>query len=209
MSNSFRWPVTRPATAQVPAARENSTMNETAASRGRCQPRPRRAALLTVTAGLVLLTAACGSSPSSSAPDGGSGGASSGPARSLLAYAQCVRAHGVPSFPDPNASGQLPASTKSLVSDPHFTAANNACRHLVKGGSSTQFAADTRHYVQFARCMRAHGVPSFPDPSTDPDGSPVFNLQHSGISPQSPQVQSAALGCMHSLHLTKLPNYRV
>jgi hypothetical protein len=57
--------------------------------------------------------------------------------------------------------------------------------------------------------MRAHGVPNFPDPATDPDGSPVFNLQHAGIDTQSPQVKAAALGCMSQLHLAKLPNYRV
>ena len=47
------------------------------------------------------------------------------------------------------------------------------------------------------------------DPATDPDGSPVFNLQHADIDTQSPQVKAAALGCMSQLHLAKLPNYRV
>lgn len=204
--NSLPWPAKRPATAQVPATHEDGTINETAGSRWhRCQMRPRRAALLGITAGLLLLTAACGGNASAGRPSG----ASSGQATAMLAYARCVRAHGVPRFPDPNANGQLPASTKNLVSDPHFTAANNACRHLISGSSSAQFAADTRRYVQFAHCMRAHGVPSFPDPSADPDGSPVFNLQHSGINVQAPQVQHAAIGCMHALHLAKLPNYRV
>jgi len=189
-------------------------MNETAGSHGRGHGHghghralPPTAALLAVTAGLVLLTAACGSPSGSSVSSSGSG-AASGPGPGMLAYAQCVRAHGVPSFPDPGADGQEPASTKNLVSDPHFTAANTACRHLVPGDASGQFVAETRQYVQFAQCVRARGVPKFPDPSTDPDGSPVFNLANSGVNVQSPQVQNAALGCQRQLHLTKLPNYR-
>lgn len=187
----------------------HGTMNETAASRWPSRKARARLGLLAVTAGLALTAAACSSSPSSSsAPASGSGAASSGHATGMLAYARCVRAHGVPNWPDPGANGQEPASTKNLASDAHFAAANNACRHLIPGGSSTQFAADTRQYVQFAQCVRAHGVPNFPDPSTDPDGSPVFNLANSGVNVQSPQVQSAALGCQRQLHLTKLPNYR-
>lgn len=41
-------------------------------------------------------------------PGVGSGHASSGPPKSaLLAFARCLRAHGVTNFPDPNAQGQL------------------------------------------------------------------------------------------------------
>ena len=80
---------------------------------------------------------------------------------------------------------------------------------IPSGGTNAQFRADLREYVRFAECMRVHGVPNFPDPATDPDGSPVFNLQHAGIDTQSPQVKTAALGCMSQLHLAKLPNYRV
>jgi hypothetical protein len=186
----------------------HSTVNQTAASRGPCRKARAWPGLVAVMAGLALAAVACSSSPSSSSAPASGSGAASEPATGMLAYAQCMRAHGVPNWPDPGANGQEPASTKNLVSDPHFTAANNACRHLVPGGTSAQFAADARQYVQFAQCVRAHGVPNFPDPSTDPDGSPVFNLQHSGIDVQSPQVQGAALGCQRQLHLTKLPNYR-
>jgi hypothetical protein len=121
-----------------------------------------------------------------------------------------MRTHGVPNFPDPNVSGQLPASVKDTSKSPGFAAASNACRYLIpSGGTNVQFQAETREYVRFAGCMRAHGVPNFPDPDTDPDGSPVFNLQHADIDVQSPQVKAAALGCMSHLHVAKLPNYRV
>ena len=204
MSNCPR-PRTRPAAAQVPASHEDGTMNETAGGRRRWY-RPRRASVLAVTAGLVLLTAACGGSPSSA----GTSGASSPFVSHELAFARCVRAHGVPKFPDPNANGQEPPSVKDISKSPRFPAASNACRYLIpSGGTTAQFRADLREYVRFAGCMRVHGVPNFPDPATDPDGSPVFNLQHAGIDTQSPQVKAAALGCMSRLHLAKLPNYRV
>jgi hypothetical protein len=34
---------------------------------------------------------------------------------------------------------------------------------------------------KLARCMRSHGVPNFPDPTTDSNG-PVFNITNAGIS---------------------------
>jgi hypothetical protein len=203
------WP-RRPATALAPASHEDGTMYETAGGRW-CRARRRRAGVLAVTVGLVLLTAACGGSLSSSGSlsSTGTGGASSTFSKEL-AFSRCVRAHGVPNFPDPNSSGQLPPSVKDISKSPGFPAASDACRYLIpSGGTNAQFAADTREYVRFAGCMRAHRVPNFPDPATDPDGSPVFNLQHADIDTQSPQVKAAALGCMSQLHLAKLPNYRV
>jgi len=67
------------------------------------QPRPRRtraAAIITVMAA-ALLTAACGgsSSSTSTASSPHAGGAASSP--SGLAFARCVRSHGIPNFPDP------------------------------------------------------------------------------------------------------------
>jgi len=35
--------------------------------------------------------------------------------------------------------------------------------------------------LKLARCMRSHGVPNFPDPTTDSNG-PVFNITKAGIS---------------------------
>jgi hypothetical protein len=206
----FRGPRTRPPTALASASHEDGTMSEAAGGR-RC--RPRQAGVLAVTAGLILLTAACssGSSSSSTSSSGTASHSRSGTSKFVsdeLAFAQCVRAHGVPEYPDPNAQGQEPASTKNLTDNPQFPAAQRACNHLISSDFSAQFRADTANYVKFAQCMRAHGVPNFPDPSADPDGSPVFNLQSANINIQAPQVRTAALGCQTQLHLSTLPNYR-
>ncbi len=68
----------------------------------------RRAGTLAVVAAVAVLATACGSA----VHVGFSGGsASAGPAafRANLAYAHCMRTHGVPNFPDPSQFiGKLP-----------------------------------------------------------------------------------------------------
>jgi hypothetical protein len=117
-----------------------------------------------------------------------------------------VRAHGVPNFPDPNVNGQEPASTKQLLdSNP---AALRACYYLIRPAPSAVAAqnhAYQREDVRFAECMRAHGVPNFPDPATESDGAPIFYL--SPAITQLPQVLATAHRCQSLLHLAQLPNY--
>jgi hypothetical protein len=189
-------------------------MNETTGGRrrrGAYRSRPWRAGVLAATAGLVLLMAACGGGPSSSpSTSTGTGGALPAFVADELAFSRCVRAHGVPNYPDPLANGQLPPNTnkQQLVSNPRLASASRACGHLIPQSVVTaQNQADLREYVRFAQCMRSHGVPNFPDPSTDSDGVPIFHLSSSGIDRQSPspQVRAAALSCMSLLHLAQLP----
>ena len=75
-------------------------------------------------AGLVLLLAACGSGSSSPAA------VSSQPA-GPVGFAHCMRAHGVPNWPDPNSSGVFDKSkvtTQQLeVSSSQLQSAQNAC----------------------------------------------------------------------------------
>jgi hypothetical protein len=58
-------------------------------------------------ASLALLAAACGSSPAS--PNAGSPASFTTAAREqrILAFARCLRSHGIPNFPDPTSQGQL------------------------------------------------------------------------------------------------------
>jgi hypothetical protein len=51
--------------------------------------------------------------------------------------------------------------------------------------------------VNFARCMRHHGMPNFPDPTNDTHGRPVFNIH---IDPNSPQISTKIHACQHLLH---------
>jgi hypothetical protein len=53
--------------------------------------------------------------------------------QAALKYAQCMRSHGVPKFPDPKAGGALTLGTKAGVdpNTPQFAAALRTCKKLV------------------------------------------------------------------------------
>jgi hypothetical protein len=56
----------------------------------------------------------------------------------LLKYAQCVRSHGVPDFPDPGQGAQSPAPAKGAAvnpNSPQVKAALSACQHLLPAGA--------------------------------------------------------------------------
>src|SRR5215467_8113665 len=90
----------------------------------------RQAGVLATVAGAVLLLAtACG------------GGNSTAPTaltayQKALAYAQCMRTHGVPRFPDPDSRGIFAVSPSELgpTNGAQFQHADKACRHLLPGG---------------------------------------------------------------------------
>ena len=104
-----------------------------------------------------------------------------------------MRGHGVSDFPDPTTlpgggfAFQMDAGPGSDLNhnDPTFTAANQACRVLGPGGnrSTAPPSADIAAELSWARCLRSHGVPSFPDPNSQgafdsskfDDTSPAFH----------------------------------
>jgi hypothetical protein len=173
-------------------------------------PITRRPGVLAVTIGLLLVTAACGSgTPSSSTPSSsgtsssGTGGVSAAYVSDKLALARCLRAHGVPDYPDPNASGQEPPNSKRLISSPQGQAAVGACSSLsnrIHNDVAAQNQAVMGEYVRFAQCMRAHGLPNFPDPAYA-EGRVEFmlNASQDGFDPHSPQVLATARQCEHVL----------
>jgi hypothetical protein len=143
--------------------------------------------VVAVLAGLAVLLAACGGgAPSASvahigstttiAPAAGSSGLpSSGNAGTQLEkFVSCMRHHGVPNFPDlvmgPN-GGAVPVGPVNIDKDsPTVQAARRACNSILPGGQAPAAAAqpitpkDQVDYIKAAACMRAHGVPDFPDP---------------------------------------------
>jgi hypothetical protein len=177
------------------------------------RPRPARtAAAIIATVGLALLAAACGGSPGSHVAQLGStttkSSTSSPSANSqkVLAFSRCVRAHGVPNFPDPNSSGALPKRQVAQLTagNPQFPAAHRACEHLLpNGGQPTQAQAQQawNDMRKFARCMRSHGVPNWPDPAptSQQDQRPFFHLPDS-IDPNAPQITTKIRACQHVLH---------
>jgi hypothetical protein len=84
-------------------------------------------------------------------------------------FAECMRSNGVPSFRDPS-SNNGPLSTNPVdPNSPAFLAAYKACQQYAprgQAGPQAPTAAQLQAAVGFARCMRAHGFPKFPDPLT-------------------------------------------
>jgi hypothetical protein len=124
-----------------------------------------------------------------------------------LAYARCMRAHGVPDFPDPGSNGQFNVDPHSASSQE--TAANQVCHHLLNAGRQGTTAQQQHmlgQVVKYAQCMRAHGVPNFPDPQATSGGigQPAgIVVGGPGIDNNSPQFQSANHACQHLLNSAK------
>lgn len=164
-------------------------MNINSGRRWRRPALPGAAAAVTVLAWVAILTGCGGGSSASTA-------AGSAPYTKALAYAQCMRSHGVPSFPDPDSQGHLPPLQvgRNGVSQPVARSAQNACRSLDPGGGqgSAQQQGKLTQALDFATCMRAHGVPDFPDPAVS-NGGIGYNL--AGVDTHSPQYRSAQQAC--------------
>jgi hypothetical protein len=180
--------------------------------------RARIAAAIIATAVIALPVGACSASPGSQVAHLASTAThSSSPSNSLaasthengaLAFARCMRSHGVPNFPDPNSSGGFPKATlrQLAASNPHYQAAQRACAHLLPNGGSgptqAQLQQSWSDELKFARCMRSHGVSNWPDPTRYPQhpDRPYFNLSAAGIDPNSPHIMTKIHKCLYLLH---------
>ncbi len=116
-----------------------------------------------------LLASACG---------GSSGGHSQDPLAQALAYAKCMRQHGVANFPDPVQGPNGHVSQGGLgLNSPQAIAARQACRSLAPAGPVSQAVSPVqqRAFLAWAGCLRVSGVPDFPDPTFSGNG-PQFNV---------------------------------
>ena len=185
------------------------------------QPTARTAAAIIATAALALL-AACSGSPSSAGSGGSPNAGRSASSPSAVGFSRCMRSQGVPDFPDPGSSGEIPKeSAQHLgVSSSQFTGAQRACQHLLPttGGALTASSLQQCYLagvcpqalvqqavnagLKFARCMRSHGVPNWPDPTIDSQGRPLFNINVP--RPPPPQVSTAINECERLEHAGSL-----
>ena len=95
----------------------------------------RSAAALAVVTAVAVLSTACGVVHVHFGSSAGSGSTVSAPYPAELAYAQCMRAHGLPNFPIPHPSERFRISEQINGNSP-AARANDACRHLLRGGST-------------------------------------------------------------------------
>lgn len=141
-----------------------------------------------------------GTSPSGTT--GGSGSTAGGkPNRSsALKYSECMRAHGVTDFPDPNATGSLQikagSGTDLNPNSPTFKAAQQACAKYQPGGQLTpaEKAESEKAELKLAECMRAHGITDFPDPSAT-GTIQIKATSNSDLNPNSPTFKKAQSAC--------------
>jgi hypothetical protein len=123
-----------------------------------------RTSRLGLTAGGTLLAAClglagCGGSGSTQST--ASATASTGQSQ-LLAYARCLRAHGIQvPDPDPANPSQLNMPKSALGNSSALDAAEQACRQyggkLISGVNGSQ--RGNAREVQLAECLRQHGIP--------------------------------------------------
>jgi len=149
-------------------------------------------AVAVAVAGLVLLLAACGSS-NTPHPAGSTGQALG------VKFSTCMRDHGVPSFPDPEADAggiQIPVSLAGNPS-PAFKSAMQACKYLIlaDGSPPVASASEKTAAVKLAQCMRQHGVPNYPDPIYQDGHEIPPSLANPAINPDSPAFGAASKEC--------------
>ncbi|MGB9112105.1 MAG: hypothetical protein WCF24_05190 [Acidimicrobiales bacterium] len=113
-----------------------------------------------------------------------------------VAYAQCMRTHGVPSFPDPNVQGDF--LIHGGFSRPQLQKANAVCQHLEPNGgkqTAAQNAEALKLGLEASACMRSHGVPDFPDPQSGPNGGVLLRVGGRGANPNSAAFRDAMRAC--------------
>ena len=71
------------------------------------------------------------------------------------------------------------------------SSSNNERKNSAKGYSQA---------LAFSKCMRAHGVSNYPDPTTSPGGGVELSIRsNSGVNTEAPAFQSAQTSCKHLL----------
>jgi hypothetical protein len=124
---------------------------------------------------------------------------------------KCMRANGVPDFPDPRegpngggvgwpGGGPVMISSDVLLimgqrlAGPAVASAGKMCEEYMAPSSPPSAVSERTRAAAIAnaQCMRKHGVPSFPDP-TFAGGQLGAGL--GGVNPQSPAFKQAAAAC--------------
>jgi hypothetical protein len=179
------------------------------AGRGTRRRMPFRAGALTaVLAGAALLAAACGGSSSTS----GSGTTPQIPTlqsitAKALAYAQCMRSHGITNFPDPTVQDNAHEKgvgfsiPGSIQNSPQFASAAKACRKQTGFGQPNPavLQAMMADALKFSECMRSHGIANYPDPTENGHGISMGPGPDSNIDTSSPGFKAAQKACVYLL----------
>ncbi|HTP19476.1 MAG TPA: hypothetical protein VMJ65_07725 [Solirubrobacteraceae bacterium] len=167
----------------------------------------RRAGWALAVIGAALAVAGCGFTGGSSEAESSGGPESPTAAANFLKFSTCMRSHGVPNFPDPGSSGiEISPGSGVNPASPAFQSAQRDCKKLLPGGgpkagpAPPPSASAIRAALTWAQCVRKHGVPNFPDPSTSGGGEGLFFRGvvfpvGPSFNPESPAFKQAQAVC--------------
>jgi hypothetical protein len=154
---------------------------------------------------LASALAGCGSSSNPSSSTSSAGAARGNGVAAAYRFAACMRDHGVTDFPDPQVTvnaTQTKVAIRVVAGSPQSKAAMTACRGILPQPtnlSPAQVAARQQArlaaLLSFARCMRAHGITQFPDPTSQGQLS-LTMITAAGVDLHAPQVRTAGLACV-------------
>ena len=123
-----------------------------------------------------------------------------------VAFVDCMRSHGVSNIPDPTTSprGFKDSLDPNTEHSPAFRPALTACQHLLPNGghpsqSEAHSPAQIAAFLAFTRCIRNHGFPNFPDPTSRGDLTHEM-LATAGINLHQPAVLRAGDACVGVTH---------
>jgi hypothetical protein len=127
---------------------------------------------LAMVALIGVISAGCSDASSETGTGSGGGNTNATNHEKAVKFAKCMRDNGVMEFPDPPASGELTidaiSNGSSLdTSTPAFKQAISACKDLEPSGFTghKRGAQQQKDALEFAQCIRDHGVKDFPDPT--------------------------------------------
>lgn len=165
---------------------------------GGSRNRQRAGLLAAAGVAIALLAAACGSGDAPAL-------AGTTAYQKALAYAQCMRAHGEPSYPDPTSNGGfLINGQKDHLNGQLMQSANKTCQHLLPKSApmtAAQQRQATAQALKYVACMRAHGIPNMPDPQVNAQGIrfSIGGRGGKGPPPNSPILRNAMQACQKLL----------
>jgi hypothetical protein len=132
----------------------------------------------------------------------------------LHAAAQCIREHGAPQYQDPvlTTDGYVYTDDVALrgLEEPQLTAIDTACHGLIQAAKFSMRDQGPpplkliQAGVKSAQCMRANGLPNYPDPTVDSPFAPGkgFGLSGQSLPPagkRDPTVRRALQACRRIL----------
>jgi hypothetical protein len=122
------------------------------------------------------------------------------PTQLLDEWATCMRSHGDPGQVDPTVDA---TKVIQITLDGHdgVRGENGVCGSYLRaaqtalGGGTPPAPSNESTALKFAQCMRANGVPTYPDPTNGNNNETVHASSGSDLNPANPTFQAASILC--------------